>query len=253
MEEIFAKVTEFCHNRLLQDGETMDYLENKRKINLESINKFQIGLFPKDLRELFQVVDPKDLRSAGIIKHASSSAFKTRNLVMPIKDVYGDYIAFAGRTLLSEEKREKKGIPKYINSVYKKSHHLFGLNFAKNSILEKGVAYVVEGYFDVIMPHQKGMNNVVATCGTFLSTRHLALLSRYTDKIVIILDNEPDAQEKAQKIVERRQHEGLSVTAENPLNDEAKDIDEYLRSHSVSELLASLEKGNYDNIKPFWD
>ena len=185
MEEIFVKVIEFCHNRLLKDDKILKYLKSDRKLSIESINKFQIGLFPKDLREMFKIADAKDLRSAGIIKHASSSVFKTRNLTIPIRDVYGNYIALAGRTLLSEEKREKKGIPKYINSVYKKSHHLFGLNFAKNSILEKGVAYVVEGYFDVIMPHQKGMNNVVATCGTFLSTRHLALLSRYTDKIVV--------------------------------------------------------------------
>ena len=253
MEDIFIKVTEFCHDRVLQDGKIMSYLKDKRKLDLESINKFQIGLFPEDLRELFQIADPKDLRSAGIIRHASFSTFRIQNLVMPIRNAYGNYIALAGRTLLSEKERGEKGIPKYKNSVYKKSHHLFGLNFAKNSILKTGVAYVVEGYFDVIMPHQKGMNNVVATCGSFLSTRHLALLSRYTDKIVIILDNEPVAQEKAQKIVEKRQYEGLSIVAENPLNDESKDIDEYLRNHTLESLLANLEKGNYDNIKPLWD
>jgi DNA primase len=253
MEETFAKVTKFCHNYLLQNDNVMNYLKNKRKLTLESINKFQIGLFPKDLRELFEKIDPKDLRSSGLIRHASSSIFKTYNLVMPIKNVYDDYIAFAGRVLLSGAECRKRGIPKYKNSVYKKSHHLFGFNFAKNSILEKGVVYIVEGYFDVIMPHQKGMKNVVATCGSFLSVRHLSLLSRYTDKIVIILDNEPNAQDTAKKIVEKRQYEGLNITSKNPLKDKANDIDEYLREHTIDELMNNLKKRNYDNIKPFWD
>jgi DNA primase len=144
MEETFAKVTKFCHNYLLQNKTIMSYLRDERKLTLESINKFQIGLFPKDLRELFEEIDPRDLRAAGLIRHASSSTFKTYNLVMPIKNVYDDYIAFAGRTLLSGAECKKRGLPKYKNSVYKKSQHLFGFNFAKNSILKKGVVYVVE-------------------------------------------------------------------------------------------------------------
>lgn len=253
MENIFAKVANLCHNKLLKNDNIMAYLKENRKINLESINKFKIGIFPENLKELFEVADPKDLRDASIIRNASFSTFNIQNLVMPIMDVYGNYIALAGRTLMSEEDRKTKGIPKYKNSIYKKSHHLFGLNFAKRNILEKGIVYVVEGYFDVIMPHQKNMKNVVATCGAFLSIRHLTLLSRYTDKIVLLLDNEPDAQEKAKKIVERRQYKGLNITAKNPLGDEAKDIDEYLRKYSVKDLLANLNKGDYGYIKPLWD
>lgn len=253
--DTFAKVANFCHQKLLNSEEVMEYVLHKRELNLDSINKFEIGLFPADLRELFDIIDPKELRSAGIIKNASASVFKKQNLVMPIKDVYGNYIAMAGRTLLSEQEREKQGIVKYMNSVYKKSHHLFGLNFAKNSILNKNVAYVVEGYFDVIMPHQKGLENVVATCGAFLSIRHVAILSRYTNNIVIVMDNEPEAQEKARKAVEKNHYEGINLTFRNPLqNESAKDIDEYLRTHSVEELYSLLEnKENYADIRPLWD
>lgn len=240
MKEIFSKVIKFCHNYLLENEEILGYLTNERKISIESINKFNLGLFPNDLRLLFSEIDPKDLRDAGIIRNASSSVFKIQNLLIPITDVYNEYIALAGRTLLTEEERKKRGIAKYRNSIYKKSHHLFGLNFAKNTILEKNVVYVVEGYFDVIMPHQKGMNNVVATCGTFLSSRHIALLSRYTDRIVIILDNEENAQEKANMIVEKKKFPGVEILAKNPLKDE-KDIDDYLKFHSVNELLENLK------------
>jgi len=240
VKEIFSKVIKFCHNYLLENEEILGYLTNERKISIESINKFNLGLFPNDLRLLFSEIDPKDLRDAGIIRNASSSVFKIQNLLIPITDVYNEYIALAGRTLLTEEERKKRGIAKYRNSIYKKSHHLFGLNFAKNTILEKNVVYVVEGYFDVIMPHQKGMNNVVATCGTFLSSRHIALLSRYTDRIVIILDNEENAQEKANMIVEKKKFPGVEILAKNPLKDE-KDIDDYLKFHSVNELLENLK------------
>jgi len=240
VKETFLKVINFCHNYLLENEEILNYLIEDRKISIESINKFNLGLFPDDLRLLFSEIDPKDLRDAGIIRNASSSVFKIQNLLIPISDAYSEYIALAGRTLLTEEQRKKKGIAKYRNSIYKKSHHLFGLNFAKNSILENNVVYVVEGYFDVIMPHQKGMNNVVATCGTFLSSQHIALLSRYTDKIVIILDNEENAQEKANMIVEKKKFSGIEIVAKNPLRNE-KDIDEYLKNHSVSELLENLK------------
>lgn len=254
--KIFADVVKFCHERLLQDKGTMEYLQQRRGLSLDSITKFQLGLFPQDLRELFEIADPKELRSAGIIRHASASHFKTQDLVMPIRDVYGNYIALAGRTRLSNEEREKNGIPKYKNSIYKKSHHLFGLNFAKRSILQNDVAYVVEGYFDVITPHQKGLENVVATCGTFLTTRHMVLLSRYTTNIILIMDNEEQAQITARKTIERKSREGINLSFANPLDGTgSKDLDEFLKDHSVGELISRLkpEESKYDNIKPLWD
>jgi len=253
-KKIYEQVAKFCYGRLLEDQETMAYLKN-RGLTEEYIAKFEIGLFPQDLRELFSFAEPVDLRAADVIYHASSSRFKTQNLIFPIKNVYGDYIAIAGRTLLSETEREKKKIAKYMNSTYAKSQHLFGLDYAKRSILEKGIAYVVEGYFDVITPHQKGMDNVVAVCGKYLSTRHVALLSRYTDKIVLLFDNEEEAQLRANKIVDKKQYEGVKLVAANPLkNTDSKDIDEYLTKHSVKDFLSALkeQRGDYANIRVLW-
>lgn len=253
---IFAKVANFCHKNLFKNEEALDYVCYKRKISTEFINNFELGLFPQDLRELFEIIDPKDLRSHGIIKNASTSTFKVHNLVLPIKDVYGEYIALAGRTLLTESEREKQHVPKYMNSVYKKSHHLFGFNLAKHKILQNNIVYVVEGYFDVIMPHQKGIDNIVATCGSFLSVRHIALLSRYTNNIVVIMDNEPEAQEKARKVVEKNNYDGINLSYMNPLeNSASKDIDEFLRTNSVEEFKKRLRIGeeSYADIKPLWD
>jgi DNA primase len=172
---------------------------------------------------------------------------------MPISDVYGHAIAMAGRTRLSEQEREKKRLQKYMNSTYDKSCHLFGLNFAKRSILRSNVAYVVEGYFDVIMPHQMGIENVVAVCGAYFSTRHLALLSRYTENIVLLFDNEPVAQERATRIAERKKRDGIMLTAANPLPTGVKDIDQFLKERPRGELLSLLEPTvGYGNIKPLW-
>ena len=106
-KKVYEQVAKFCYSRLLEDQETMAYLKN-RGLTEEYIAKFEIGLFPQDLRELFAFADPVDLRAADVIYHASSSRFKTQDLIFPIKNVYGDYIAIAGRTRLSESEREKK-------------------------------------------------------------------------------------------------------------------------------------------------
>jgi len=252
--QVLANVSEYCCMKLYSDEIALNYLRNDRNLSDDIIKRFEIGLFPQDLRELFDLADPKSLREAGVIKNASKSVFKTWDLVMPVRDAYGNYIAMAGRVRMSEEERDHKGIPKYINSVYKKSQHLYGLNFAKHSILETGVAYVVEGLFDVITPHQKGLDNFVGICGKQLSTRHIALLARYADRIVLILDNEQDAQECAQRTIKKKQYDGISIVAHNPFPQGIKDVDQFLRSRPIGELITNLEKReDYGSIKPLWD
>lgn len=252
--EILKKVSILCHSRLWNDESAVAYLHEDRKLTDETIKKFQIGLFPKDLRELFDDVSAKTLRDAGLIRHASKSPFQTRDLVLPVQDVYGNYIALVGRTRLSEEKREKYNISKYYNSIYSKGQHLFGLNIAKRSILETGVAYVVEGHYDVIMPHQCGMTNVVAVCGSNLSKRQMSLLSRYTDKIVLLFDNEPKAKHVVSQIVQKKQQEGITLSASNVFPDDIKDLDEYLRKNSLESLREKLDgAGEFDSICPAWE
>lgn len=252
MNKIYETISKYCYNKLLTNGDVLSYLEN-RKITKETIERFELGLFPQDLRELYELVEPINLREADIIYNASNSKFKIQDLIFPIKDVYGNYIAIAGRTRLPENQRGK--ISKYMNSTYPKSQHLFGLDLAKKEILKKKIAYVVEGYFDVITPHQNGIKNVVAVCGKYLSTRQIALLSRYTDNIVLLFDNEEEAQSRAKKIVEKKQYNGISLTAINPFeNMEVKDIDEFLTKYTKEDFISILkkERGDYADIEVLW-
>lgn len=240
MSNVFREISQYCHKKLLNNEEVLDYLLVERKLKISTIEQWEIGLFPQDLRELFNIADPVTLRDSGIVKNASFSMFQTHDIVMPIRDVYGSHIALSGRTRLPEEEREKLKLPKYLNSIYHKTHHLFGLNFAKKEILKKNTVYVVEGYYDVITPHQQGLTNIVATCGAYLSTRHLVLLSRYTNNVVLFLDNEEVAQERAQKIVEKKQREGLNLSRICPLPNGVKDIDQFLRERKVEDFMNLL-------------
>ena len=260
--EAITKTINFCHKNLLEDEETMDYLINKRKMTIEHIKRFKFGLFPRNLRELFEVVNPRDLRAAELIKHASKSMFRMWDLIIPIYNAYNDAIAISGRTRLSEEERKEKNIPKYVNSRYDKSHHLFGLNWAKKSIIEKDCVYVVEGYFDVISPHVSGFTNVVATCGSFLSTRHLVLLARYTKNIILMFDNEFTAQDRAYKTIQKKNRVGLNLSVLNPLPEEIKDLDQFLTTYGVEKLYNLIQNSShkrlddganvYNNIEPLW-
>ena len=104
----------------------------------------------------------------------------------------GDVIAFGGRVV-------GKGEPKYLNSqetpIFHKSEVLFGLDKAKAAMASTGVAIICEGYTDVIMMHEAGVTNVVATLGTALTVQHIRVLSRHAKhKIVYLFDGDEAGQ-----------------------------------------------------------
>lgn len=252
-QSVFYSFAKFCNGNLKQNANALEYLYN-RGISLSTIDLFEIGLFPEDLRDLFDNIDAKKLKSAGIIKTASYSFFKNHDIIFPIKDVFGEYIAFAGRTRLTEKQQNRMSIPKYLNSVYKKGNHLFGLNLAKEQIIKTKTVLVVEGYFDVITPFQNGIFNIVAVCGKFLSTRQVGLLARYAKNIIILFDNEPEAQEKAKEIATQKKHENLNILAPNIYpNVGIKDMDEFIKKYPIGDVCEKLNdvliNDAYGNIK----
>ncbi len=121
-------------------------------------------------------------------------------VMFPINDVQGECIAFGGRVI-------GKGEPKYLNSqetpVFRKSQVLYGLDHAKAAMASTGCAVVVEGYTDVIMLHEAGLRNVVATLGTALTSRHLRVLSRHAQhRIVYLFDGDAAGQRAADRALQ---------------------------------------------------
>lgn len=236
MSLFYEKLTDVCHDLLYKDRKLFNYLKS-RNINTSTIRKYKLGAFPKDLRILLDRMHPKELMKNNIIWNACESPFKYGNgkeiyypIVIPIQNVSNDFVAIGCRTLSSDDKRKKLGIPKYKNTEYKKTAHLYGLNNAIKSIRKNNAVFVVEGYFDVISCHQAGVYNVVATCGTLFSKRQLVLLSRYTDNIVLLFDNDVPGHISANKILKKMENEKIikaNLTCRfTPKG--YKDIDEYL-------------------------
>ena len=240
----FNKLADVCHELLYNDNKLFQYLKN-RGISATTIKKYKIGAFPHDLRILFDKISADELLQHGIIWNASNSPFKFGAngevhypVVMPIRNIHGNTIAIGCRTLLSEEKRKKLEqnlnitIPKYKNTEYKKTAHLYGLEYAVEEIRKKDKVFVVEGYFDAISSHQSSILNVVATCGTLFSTTQLIILSRYTDNICLLFDNDAAGRLSAARIMKKFEEENtIKANLSCKFTPKGfKDVDEYLRA-----------------------
>jgi len=254
-EGFFRNLTEVCHRLLLDNNGLMHYLKSNRGITDESIAAYKLGAFPKDLRHLYEMydLDPKELREQNIIWNADQSQFKLYPIVIPIRDIHETPIAIGCRTLFDEHKRKEMGIPKYRNSSYKKTFHLFGLDYAFSAIRKHNRVFVVEGYFDAIMAHQNGINNVVATCGTMFSDRQMMILSRYTDRVCLLFDNDKPGRTSAAKVMSKLDKtEDVNLTCEFTPQGH-KDLDEYLRCGGNTNLFME-ERIDFNDveIKTLW-
>ena len=185
--------------RMLSDPERgaagREYLK-KRGIDADSVKRFQIGLAPDAWDGLLKSpvgkkFTPQQLALAGLVKARERGdghydTFRNR-LMFPIRDENGRVIAFGGRVMPGSQDPAK-----YLNSpetpLFSKSRCIFGLDLARQKIVETRTAVVVEGYTDVVMAHQFGVSNVVSILGTAMTEPHVAVLRRFADKIVLLFD-----------------------------------------------------------------
>jgi DNA primase len=188
----------YFHHLLLNSDEAARaraYLE-KRGLNDETIARFEVGYALEQWDALLRYLTSKgyslaDLEEVGlVVEREDGSGYYDRfrrRIVFPIRDARGQTIGFGGRVL-------GDGTPKYLNSpqtpLFDKSSVLFGLDQAKAGIRTSGQAVIVEGYMDVLMAHQYGINNVVAQMGTALTEAQLQLLKRLTHTFVLALDSD---------------------------------------------------------------
>jgi len=170
------------------------YLD-RRKISSEMAKQWRLGLAMDSWDDLTQKalatgrLNDQILIDAGLSVRRENGCYdKFRNrLMFPIHDVTGRVIGFGGRTLGDDP-------AKYMNSpataLFDKSHSLYALDKARQTISETQTAVVVEGYTDVMMAHQHGVCNVVAALGTSLTTGHARIIRRYGKRVVLVFDSD---------------------------------------------------------------
>jgi DNA primase len=177
-------------------GSPAEEYAKKRGLTKETVKAWRLGFAPDAWRALLEALTAEgftieELLSAGLIKEADGKPgtyydrFRNR-LMFPIKDSTGRVVAFTGRALAADEQA------KYLNSpeteLYHKSEILFGMDAAKDAIRVRKFTMLVEGQMDTILAHQAGFENAVALSGTALSERHLSLMKRFSENLMLVLD-----------------------------------------------------------------
>lgn len=236
---------QFLLNNYPEAQDTKTYLNSR--LASESQNNFQFGYFPNldNLTVLTSLIGEDVLRSAKILyskeiedslypRIVNFSYFDNYPLIMPFKNVYGKNVALVGRSILSEVDRKKNNISKYKNTVFEKGNHLFGLYENRINILKSGMSYVVEGQFDLIKASENGINNIVALGNSNMTVCQFFLLKRYTNNIILLLDNDEAGEKGRERIMDK--FSKFANIQNFYLPDSYKDIDEFLSLNKDKDL-----------------
>lgn len=224
-------------------GEGLRYLSENRKLSMATIKHFGLGFAPNSFGLLHD-----HLRRLGYTDEEMIQGFlcgksqKTgrpydyyRNrIIFPIIDTSGNIVAFGGRVMDDSK-------PKYLNTSdtpgFKKSRHLFALNFARNHAADGMI--LCEGYMDVIALHAAGFENAVATLGTAITAEQARIFAKYTNKVTISYDSDEAGQRAANRAMQLLGEVGLEVRVLRV--PDAKDPDEYIRKHGADKFRRVLE------------
>ncbi len=195
LKEINEAAAEYYHYLLLHSlaGErTRNYLA-QRGVSSKTIEDFQLGFSLDSWEALREQLTRRgyqedELVAAGLLVEKEQGktydCFRNR-LMFPIRDIAGRVLGFGARTL-------DDSLPKYLNSpqtaIFDKSGTLYGIDRAKSAIRKQNLAVVVEGYMDVIIAHQYGFSNVVASLGTALTEKQVGIIKKLTRNLTLALD-----------------------------------------------------------------
>ena len=190
--KVLEEVNKFYQKRFIENSTAKEYVKS-RGIYESSIEKFEIGYAPNSQDTInflkgnfLNLSDAKDL---GVIDSGTNGLYSRliERVTFPIYALNGGIVGFGGRTISGHS-------AKYINSpqtkLFNKSRLLYGYNLAKEKIYKKKEIIITEGYLDVIMLHQAGFDNSVATLGTALTKEHLPILKRGEPKVIVAYDGD---------------------------------------------------------------
>ncbi|MDR0970598.1 MAG: DNA primase [Lentimicrobiaceae bacterium] len=216
------------------------------------IKKFQLG-FNLNQRDAFSTnALAKGYSKNLLLKVGLSTGTEERlfdrfqgRVIFPIHNLTGKVIGFGGRILTSDKTKAK-----YLNSpeseIYNKSASLYGIYFAKNAISKFDQCLLVEGYTDVLSMHQAGIENVVASSGTSLTTDQIRLIKRYTKNITMLYDGDNAGIKASLRGTDMILEEGMNVRI--VVLPENEDPDSFVRKHTTNEVLDFIKANEKDFI-----
>ena len=236
---VLEQINQFYKRNLFANKKAQEYIQN-RGIYASSVEKFELGYASssfdtiKFLKDNFLSMD--DAVKTGVLgkdERGKVYARLSERITFPIYAPNGKIVGFGGRTISNHP-------AKYINSpqtyLFNKSKLLYGYNLAREAVMKKERIIITEGYLDVIMLHQAGFNECVATLGTALTSEHLPLLRRGEPKVILSYDGDKagiEAAFKASKMLVSSSIDGGVV-----IFDEGKDPADMVKEGDIETLKA---------------
>ena len=233
----------------------MTYLRG-RGFRDDIIKKFQLG-YSTDSRDalahtaLQKGYKEEFLVKTGLCYRKEDGTLHDRfwgRVIFPVHTISGKVVAFGGRVLSAATKNVQM---KYVNSpeseIYHKSRELYGIYFAKQAIVRQDRCFLVEGYTDVISMHQSGIENVVASSGTALTSDQIRLIHRFTNNITVLYDGDGAGIKASIRGIDMLLEEGMNVKV--CLLPDGDDPDSFARKHNATDYQAYINDHETDFIR----
>lgn len=220
----------------------------------DTINRFQLGYALPERDALAKTAQAKGFKeeyliATGLCYRREDGRLQDRyagRVIFPVHTVTGRVVAFGGRILENNKK-----LAKYVNSpeslIYHKSNELYGIYQAKHAITKQDRCYLVEGYIDVTSMNQSGVENVVASSGTSLTTGQIRLIHRFTNNITVLYDGDAAGIHASIRGIDMLLAEGMNVKV--LLLPDGDDPDSFAQKHTAQEFRDYIEQHQTDFIE----
>lgn len=218
------------------------------------IKKFQLGFSTEERDALAREAKKRGFNTDYLVKTGlcytrDDGQLRDRfwgRVIFPVHTLSGKVVAFGGRVLKTDSK-----VAKYVNSpesdIYHKSRELYGIYFAKQAIVKQDKCFLVEGYTDVISMHQAGIENVVASSGTSLTSGQIRMIHRFTNNITVLYDGDMAGIKASIRGIDMLLEEGMNIKV--MLLPDGDDPDSFARKHNATEFQEHIAAHEVDFIR----
>lgn len=244
---------DILHNHADGQAIGMAYFR-QRGFRDDIIKKFQLGFSTEGRDALAREAKRRGFNTDYLVKTGlcytrDDGQLRDRfwgRVMFPVHTLSGKVVAFGGRILKSDPKAAK-----YVNSpeseIYHKSRELYGIYFAKQAIMKQDKCFLVEGYTDVISMHQAGVENVVASSGTSLTSGQIRMIHRFTNNITVLYDGDMAGIKASIRGIDMLLEEGMNIKV--MLLPDGDDPDSFARKHNATEFQEYIAAHEVDFIR----